>query len=358
MQLATRWTKIMMEGLGKEAREKIINKFLTPSNFKAVIAPQMNPEIKASLSEILIKRDKRLVNRQNMTGKIMTGIGLVLTNIIKGNINTREIVEQLSDTAKIAAEIFYEDSAARKYFALSGATLVLREATKNAKTDEFLFGKDCPENIRTAQTIHKTGAQIKAVEKKKTAPKKGKLEEPTASTSYAQWAELPSTTLQTEISSQSATTKENSKHGSPTSSDKEEPPSLEVGTGKLKQCLSNWLEITNDPVLINWKKGYKIPFSQIPNLYEAPTQYWSGRERNIIYSEILKLLEKGAVSESHSTRHAATSAANRADLNLDLIRKTAGWSNNSETFARFYNRPLLDDPLLFSSTVCNTSSVG
>ncbi|CAK1583168.1 unnamed protein product [Parnassius mnemosyne] len=178
MQLATRWTKIMMEGLGKEPRDKILNKFLTPSNFKAVIAPQMNPEIKASLSEILIKRDKRLVNRQNMTGKIMTGIGLVLTNIIKGNINTRDIVEQLSDTAKIAAEIFYEDSAARRYFALSGATIVLKEALKNAKTDELLFGKDCPENIKTAQTVQRTGAQIKAVEKKKTVPKKGNWKSP------------------------------------------------------------------------------------------------------------------------------------------------------------------------------------
>ncbi|CAG5009289.1 unnamed protein product [Parnassius apollo] len=136
--------------IGKRSSGKIINKFLTPSNFKAVIAPQMNPEIKASLSEILIKRDKR------------------------------EIVEQLSDTAKIAADIFYEDSAARKYFALSGATLVLREATKNAKTvsQKFLFGKDCPENTRTAQTIQKTGAQIKAVEKKKTAPKKGNWKSP------------------------------------------------------------------------------------------------------------------------------------------------------------------------------------
>ncbi|CAG4986079.1 unnamed protein product [Parnassius apollo] len=54
-----------------------------------------------------------------------------------GNINTREIVEKLSDTLRITAEIFYEDSAARKYFDLSGAKLVLTEAVKNTMTDEF-----------------------------------------------------------------------------------------------------------------------------------------------------------------------------------------------------------------------------
>ncbi|XP_047028734.1 uncharacterized protein LOC124636613 [Helicoverpa zea] len=40
---------------------------------------------------------------------------------------------------------------------------------------------------------------------------------------------------------------------------------------------------------------------------------------------------------AHSTRHASTSKAYKTGVNLDLIRKTAGWSNYS-TFARFYNR--------------------
>ncbi|CAG5053953.1 unnamed protein product [Parnassius apollo] len=67
----------------------------------------------------------------------MKGIGLVLTNIIKGNIHTKEVVEQLSDTAKIATEFFYEDSAARKYFVLSATTQVLKESVKNAKTEGY-----------------------------------------------------------------------------------------------------------------------------------------------------------------------------------------------------------------------------
>lgn len=49
-----------------------------------------------------------------------------------------------------------------------------------------------------------------------------------------------------------------------------------------------------------------------------------------------------SVFKSHSSRHASTSAAYRAGVSIDMIKDSAGWSKNSETFARFYSRPLLD----------------
>lgn len=72
---------------------------------------------------------------------------------------------------------------------------------------------------------------------------------------------------------------------------------------------------------------------------------------------------KGVLSESgvnttlfraHSTRHAATSAANAAGVSIDTIRKTAGWSSSSYTFARFYNRPIVDNNE-FARSVCLTT---
>ncbi|XP_061721260.1 uncharacterized protein LOC133528068 isoform X1 [Cydia pomonella] len=45
-----------------------------------------------------------------------------------------------------------------------------------------------------------------------------------------------------------------------------------------------------------------------------------------------------SIFTAHSTRHAATSRAHRLGVNLDVIRKTAGWSGTSSTFGRFYNR--------------------
>ncbi|XP_043472731.1 uncharacterized protein LOC122505285 [Leptopilina heterotoma] len=55
------------------------------------------------------------------------------------------------------------------------------------------------------------------------------------------------------------------------------------------------------------------------------------------------LNESGIDTETfstHSTRHAATSAAARRGVNLETIRKAAGWTPKSSVFAKFYNRPI------------------
>lgn len=44
---------------------------------------------------------------------------------------------------------------------------------------------------------------------------------------------------------------------------------------------------------------------------------------------------------AYSTRHAATSRAHSLGVNIDAIRNTAGWSGNSNTFAKFYNRVIV-----------------
>ncbi|KAH9634343.1 hypothetical protein HF086_011603 [Spodoptera exigua] len=48
------------------------------------------------------------------------------------------------------------------------------------------------------------------------------------------------------------------------------------------------------------------------------------------------------VFSGHSTRHASTSKAKSKGISLDVIRQTAGWTNNSLKFAKFYNRPILN----------------
>ncbi|XP_015606699.1 uncharacterized protein LOC107273237 [Cephus cinctus] len=54
---------------------------------------------------------------------------------------------------------------------------------------------------------------------------------------------------------------------------------------------------------------------------------------------------------AYSTRHAASSAALRNGVDIGTIRKTAGWSDNSKTFANFYNRPILTEEGKFAKTV-------
>lgn len=62
------------------------------------------------------------------------------------------------------------------------------------------------------------------------------------------------------------------------------------------------------------------------------------------------------IFSAHFTRHASTSFAASKGINLDEIRRTAGWSRSSDVFARFYNRPIIKDPS-FQSTILNCSQI-
>lgn len=53
---------------------------------------------------------------------------------------------------------------------------------------------------------------------------------------------------------------------------------------------------------------------------------------------------------AHSTRHASTSLAAKKGLALDIIKRAAGWSGDSQVFAKFYNRPIIN-PGEFSRAV-------
>lgn len=165
-ELALRWTRIIQTGLGKESREAITKKYPMPINFPRAVAPSMNAEISASLSDPTLKRDKRISYRQNLTGKLMTCLGKSLSKVLMGNINSKVLVEEINDAAKLAAEIYYQDSSSRRFFALAGVNKVVQDAVRTAIPDDTLFGTDCAEKIRAAQAIQRAGSMIKTTEKK------------------------------------------------------------------------------------------------------------------------------------------------------------------------------------------------
>lgn len=66
---------------------------------------------------------------------------------------------------------------------------------------------------------------------------------------------------------------------------------------------------------------------------------------------MLRLSGVGDHYTPHSTRHAATSTALAKGVDLNIIKSTAGWSKESEVFARFYNRPIESKSSNFAAAV-------
>lgn len=58
-----------------------------------------------------------------------------------------------------------------------------------------------------------------------------------------------------------------------------------------------------------------------------------------------------SVFTGHSTRHSATSKAEDLGIDIDTIRRTAGWSEKSQVFAIFYKRPIRKNGFDFAKKV-------
>ena len=63
------------------------------------------------------------------------------------------------------------------------------------------------------------------------------------------------------------------------------------------------------------------------------------------------------IFSGHSTRHAASSKADKLGVDTDTIRRTTGWSRRSEVFARFYNRPIVSDGFDFARNVLRDGNI-
>lgn len=84
----------------------------------------------------------------------------------------------------------------------------------------------------------------------------------------------------------------------------------------------------NEQLFIAFRRPYKPVTSQTLSRWIRLTLAESG-----INTDLFK---------AHSTRHASTSTARHKGLNVDVIKRTAGWSHKSNAFARFYDRPVID----------------
>lgn len=61
-----------------------------------------------------------------------------------------------------------------------------------------------------------------------------------------------------------------------------------------------------------------------------------------------------SIFSAHSTRHAATSKANRLGVSIEVIKRTAGWSSSSSAFARFYNKDIVTNDDQFAESLLNS----
>lgn len=97
------------------------------------------------------------------------------------------------------------------------------------------------------------------------------------------------------------------------------------------------LRVNEKHLFISFQSPYKKVGSQTLSNWVTETLALAGLDTNVF--------------SAHSTRHASTSTAKSKGVSLDLIKRTAGWTANSSTFAKFYDRNIIQEKDSFASAI-------
>ena len=98
--------------------------------------------------------------------------------------------------------------------------------------------------------------------------------------------------------------------------------------------------------------------NEIEELFISISRPWRPISSETISRWLKVCLQKSRIDDvsifsGHSTRHASSSKARDIGIDIETIRRTAGWSQRSQTFARFYQRPIVTDGFEFARRLFN-----
>ncbi|XP_045497532.1 uncharacterized protein LOC123695669 [Colias croceus] len=233
--VASRWQDILSKGLPKEIKDILYKEYLVPNNCDLLLAPALNPEVKAALPEALIKRDTSLSYRQKQLGVALSALATVTQMVI---------------------------------------------ANTESKRDALLFGENISEKLKAAKSIQQSAAP--GGQQTPRQPFRSCAQHSVASTSEQQCTTTPRPDVPA---------------FEDTSSAAEAIIDQVRYAGRLQHYFNNWRNITNDQIILSWVKGYSIPFKSYPFRTDKPSVYpKTEQERQDFDTCLSKLLSINAIS--------------------------------------------------------------
>lgn len=118
-ELAVRWEHIATSGLSKDIKKELLEKYFLPENCLKIGAPKLNPEIKAALSDTLVKKDSAIESKQNQRAIAISCISQALTMIFASDQKDADVIKYLIDGTRLLCDSQYIESMSRRSFVSS-----------------------------------------------------------------------------------------------------------------------------------------------------------------------------------------------------------------------------------------------
>lgn len=166
--VASRWTSVLIEGLHEDTKPALIKKYCVPENLPLLKVPQLNPEIRAAISSQILKRDQRLVQKQEQLGACISALGRAVTLLLekKGGGDELNHLELLSDAARLLCDYHHTETTIRRELITINLNKDLKDTLSEAPVDNFLFGQSLEERIKAAKSLERSCSDLKPVKSK------------------------------------------------------------------------------------------------------------------------------------------------------------------------------------------------
>lgn len=160
--IVIRWEEILKKGLPKDETETLIKKYPSPENAQSIKPPIINPEIQVSVQDVILKRDERIVEKQQKIAACIAAVGKALTLTMNADFESKiPLFEQLSDTGRLLVDLQYDESSLRRSLIQPVVHASVRDTLKATLSDEMLFGKDLSEKVKSTKNLLQASKDLK-----------------------------------------------------------------------------------------------------------------------------------------------------------------------------------------------------
>ncbi|XP_063990564.1 uncharacterized protein LOC135169456 [Diachasmimorpha longicaudata] len=172
-ELMKTWSKWTKEGLPAKNKKDIVDLYNRKGELY-VEAPKVNLEILPLLSDMAKKRDSHFVDTQNCVGTALAALGAAVSLMVdppEEGLDEDVFTDYLSHTGQMLADIFYQQTVARKSFITPLFNKTMKPTVDTMLTDEWLYGENLKEKVKTAKEIERASSDIKDKPPQKNAPR-------------------------------------------------------------------------------------------------------------------------------------------------------------------------------------------
>ncbi|KAM0734510.1 hypothetical protein ACS0PU_011981 [Formica fusca] len=164
--VAERWEKILRDGLSKDQKRDLQEKYPSIGNCRLTNAPKLNPEIKTALSALAIKKDTYQYLAQNQLGAGINAIGAALTEVLNAEksseqtVDVSKFIERLADAGRILSDLHHDMSKTRKSFIVPGLNPIVKHIADDSSIDKWLFGEKFSDSLKAAKVMEKSSKDL------------------------------------------------------------------------------------------------------------------------------------------------------------------------------------------------------